>query len=310
MPFVSPNMSKNRKFSPFVISILGKSANHQTFSWSSLAFGVTFLGVVQGLTEFLPVSSSGHLSVIQSFFLYKYHTFAGWGLFGDLTLHLGTLIAAILFFLPDVKREWIQLMKTIHCPEGRYSRAYWLGVGLATGITGVIGLVFHDQVERAFTSPLWITLGFVVTGLVLISSGMVKGSRPWSGSYRAGLKLGISVGLAQGAAIWPGISRSGMTIVAGLACGLTPLEAFQFSFFTGIPLIAAAWVYDLLFQLSSDVGYYPLPLYLWAVFVSGITGWFALNWLKRWTVEGRLQRFGWYCLGLSLILGLVLIHQS
>ena len=271
------------------------------FSGVSMLAGVTFLGVLQGLTEFLPVSSSGHLSAFRLLAMFKMPTLRVWGVFGDLTLHLGTLIAAVLFFAPDLRQEAQAWRDPVGDPRRTTRRSFWWGVVVATGLSGGLGFLFHDRVERAFDSLPAVIAGFAVTGVVLTVFGRRFGNGRERGA-RSGTRLGVVVGLAQTLAIWPGVSRSGMTIVAAMAAGLTPLQAFRFSFYTGIPLMAAAWLYDLLFHMSPDVGALPWTVYGWAAVTAGVTGWFALRWLQRWTVSGKLHRFGWYCLALGLVL--------
>ena len=271
-------------------------------STPSVFAAVAFLGLVQGLTEFLPISSTGHLSALRLTLLYRFRTIEAWGLFGDLTLHLGTLMAALLYFLPDIWRDIGQLL-------GRNEREFsgtgqfWSAVLVCTGVTGLLGYFLHDRVEQSLRSPLQISVGFVVTALVLFLSRRLRGASgeiAWSPARV--LVIGVVVGLAQTLALWPGVSRSGLTIVAALAMGMAPLAAFRFSFYTGIPLMAGAWLYDLWSGRSLDVGQFSPLVYLSGAGIAALSGWWALAWLQRWTEDRKLHRFGYYCLFVALAL--------
>ncbi len=261
---------------------------------------VSALALLQGLTEFLPISSSGHLLVLSSIIVYYNHTFSRvWGLFGNLTLHVGTLVAALAYFLPALNQDLRPLLQ-FHHPRSRTVRHLWLAVLTATALTGLVGLLIHDRVESLFHKPTRTIPLFAVTGFVLLLTPRFHGKCKTLTSARQALGIGFVIGIAQCLALLPGISRSGLTIAAALAVGLTPSLAFRFSFYTGIPLMAAAWFYDLLFHVSRDTGTLPWFIYGWGVLLAAVSGWFALRWLERWTLQHKLHWFGLYCIVLAL----------
>jgi undecaprenyl-diphosphatase len=188
------------------------------------------LGLVQGLTEFLPVSSSGHLVVVPAVF--------GWdqpSLTFDLVLHVGTLVAVVVYFRSDLWTMARALVgRGLDAPAGRRLAGL---VALATVPAALIGLAFEDSFERLFEEPAWAVGFWLVTAALLLGS-----ERAGEGAPRRGLdaRVAVVIGLAQAAAIVPGISRSGATIGAGLVLGLSREDAARFSFLLSIPAIAGA----------------------------------------------------------------------
>jgi len=194
------------------------------------------LGIVQGLTEFLPVSSDGHLAI----------TYRLFGQQPDLTfevfLHFATLLAMVVYFRADI----LKLLKSL-LPAGKGSaerRLVWLIV-LATGVSGVLALAGKKLVESANTSLVAIGAGFLVTAAVLVAAELlarrVTSREPSDlGSWRTAL-----IAVAQALATLPGVSRSGSTIAGGMLAGLSRESAARFSFLLGIPIIAVANLYEL-----------------------------------------------------------------
>jgi len=180
------------------------------------------LGVVQGLTEFLPISSSGHLVVAQAAVGLSIP-----GVLVEVTLHVATLLAVLIVY-------WTRLGELV-AGAIRGDRTAWGYVGLlvlGTIPAGAIGLLFADWFERAFDSLLMVGVSFLVTAGILWSTRriqivMVKQTPSWTGAF--------SIGLAQALAVMPGISRSGSTIAAGLWLGLDPVRAAEYSFLLAVP---------------------------------------------------------------------------
>ncbi|MEK7756058.1 MAG: undecaprenyl-diphosphate phosphatase, partial [Planctomycetota bacterium] len=196
------------------------------------------LGVVQGLTEFLPVSSSAHLAIAQRWCALDpeslpMHVFDG-------LVHIGTTLAVLIVFAGPLRRYGYRLIGELssNWTGKRYAlRILLLGV-MATIPTGVIGLGFKKTFERAFGEPVWIGVGLLLTGVLLAVTAYVgRGKRGWKDFawWRA-----VLVGIAQGIAIWPGMSRSGSTICAATFCGLRRRWAAEFSFFIAVPAIVGA----------------------------------------------------------------------
>lgn len=262
------------------------------------------LGVIQGLTEFLPISSSGHLVLFQNLLGFQEPE-----LLLDSALHFGTLLAVFFYFRADLKlmiRDSWQFgldllgrrktLKEIH--DSPYaSLALWVVVG--TIPTALIGVLFRSSLEKLFSSV--VTVGFMLlfTGVLLALTRLI--SKGYGDSEKLGLFISLAVGISQGLAIIPGISRSGATIVCGMLCKLKRDMAARFSFLLSIPAITGA----LAIQLSSS-GFerVSLPTLFLGVAFSAFVGLFALKILMGMVTSGRLFYFAPYCwaLGLSAIL--------
>lgn len=241
-------------------------------------------GVLQGLTEYLPVSSSGHLALFQHAF-----GFQGPALAFDLVLHVATMLATICFFARDIVGLTGEFASGFISQNGRRSDGWRFGwaVVIGTIVTACIGLPLKPAAEAVGDSPrlvgvmLLITAGLTALPMVL-SSG--RNSLNW--------KIGLIVGIAQGIAVLPGISRSGATIVVALFCGLAKDEAFRFSFLLSLPAILGAALLEL-----RDVSLSLLPsgwvLGFAAAFLFGL---FALAVVRRLVTSEKWIGFSLYCL--------------
>jgi undecaprenyl-diphosphatase len=248
------------------------------------------LGLVQGLTEFLPVSSSGHLILVP-------HVF-GWpdqGLAVDAALHLGTLAALIAYF----RGELIGLI------TGTLSRRVILVLGLATLPAAGLGLGFGPTIETSLRTPLIIAIATAFWGGVMwLADRRVPPAAEGGGDpvARVGWTQGLLVGCAQAVALIPGTSRSGITITAGLFSGLDRATAARFAFLLGIPVTAAA---GLLKTVELVRGGLPTgeggPLTV-AILTSFVSGWFAVWFLVRYLKQRSLLPFVLYRLLLSVLI--------
>ena len=222
------------------------------------------LAAVQGLTEFLPISSSGHLILMPNLL--------GWhdqGLAFDIAVHVGTLLAVVAYFrrdLADILLHWINSMRGR--PPTSHSRLAWL-ILFATVITATAGLLFADVVEGALRAPIPIACATIGFGIVLLAADKWgRRNRDLGGDLtkldaRKVLLFGALLGFAQALALIPGASRSGVTISAALFLGMTRTAAARLSFLMAIPIIALAGIWQLRESLTSDV---PVD---WAVLVFG-----------------------------------------
>lgn len=256
--------------------------------------GETFiLGAVQGLSEFLPISSSGHLALLQNRF-----GLGGEGLLAfDLLLHCATLLAVLIFFRRDLcalAAEWLQgcVSQGERGSEGwRYGWAILAG----TAVTGVAAMPLKEMAESAMQSQIAVGSGLLVTAglLFLVPLAPERDRKLYLGAA-------LCVGLAQGLAVFPGVSRSGATIAAGVFLGLTVGEAFRFSFLLSIPAILGASLLEGL-KLRQAGGLALLPEgWGWAVVAAFLLGWLALALLRCLVLSGRWVYFGVYCLGLGI----------
>ena len=245
------------------------------------------LGMLQGLTEFLPISSSGHLVIAQHFLNVK-----DGGILFEVLLHFATLSAIVAVYRKD-------LLELIKHPFQKYT--YLLLAG--TIPTGIIGLVFKDSFEKLFSSVTIVGYMLLITGFILLAAEFF--SRIIFGSEVLTYWQAVGIGIAQGVAITPGISRSGTTIAAGLLLGMDRKEAARFSFLLSIPAILGASVLEvkdivLSSQLSADI---ILP-YTIGILCAAISGYFAIKLLLGILTKGKLYYFSIYCwlLGAATIL--------
>ena len=270
------------------------------------------LGLLQGVAEFLPISSSGHLALAQELF-----DLDDIPLLFDIMLHLATLGAVLLFFrrkiwsLLKVAGRWL-VRRSL--PEDNADVRTIVALLLGTAVTGVFGIVLSDLVEE-YSEEL-ICVGFFITAGLLIFSDAVEERRRKklleSGSdglvtTRTGVRplQGLGIGLAQGIGVLPGISRSGSTIAGALLCGVDREQAGEFSFLLSIPAILGAFVLELddLDAIGDSVGVAPVVAGCVAAFVAGI---FALSVLMKIVRKGKLEWFALYLIPAG-ILGLVFL---
>ncbi len=256
------------------------------------------LAVVQGLTEFLPVSSSGHLVLFQA--ALGFDSASASPIATDVALHLGTLMAvlavyrlSILGVLRDVLRgSWREALQIV----------------VASVPAAVVGLTLSSGWEEAFHDPQMAGIGLLLTALILLLGETARrrqarlGTTPEkSGSSVGGepepplaWKHAVLIGLAQGLAVWPGISRSGSTIAMGLWCGLPAARAARFSFLLSIPAIGGASILLLpdAFEAGISGGSGSL---LGAMVIAALVGWFALRLLLSFLGKGAFGWFAIYC---------------
>jgi undecaprenyl-diphosphatase len=272
-------------------------------------------GLIQGLTEFLPVSSSGHLRVVEHFAgLHEPQT--GF----DIALHMGTLVAVLLFFWRDVAdlamapfraMRGIAAGKGWEAVSGDAGMRGLLLVLLASIPTGIIGYTVGPWLETRSTSLLFVGCAFLANSAILFSARWIRlnTGAPRLNTGFLGIRWtdALVIGVVQGLAVTRGISRSGSTISAAMMMGVDRETAGRFSFLLSLPAVGGA---ALLSVLDEGAGGEPvafLPTLLGAS-VACVSGLVALFWLMRMVRSGRLHRFGWYTLFLGL--GLVLWHYQ
>lgn len=260
------------------------------------------IGVVQGLTEFLPISSSAHLIFI--------HNILGVGssLAFDTFLHMGSLIAVLFFFRKDVYemiRAWVLSVGDI--AQGRfvegfkkdpYKRLAWYVI-LGTIPVGIVGILFESQVEALFAGALYVPAFFLfVTGTILYLSQRMNSGKVDFNNMSA--KESLFMGLGQACAIMPGLSRSGTTIAAGLTIGLNKEFAAKFSFILSIPAILGATVVQL-GDIGSALDTNILPVALGFI-AAAVSGYIAIKWVLDLIQNKSLDIFAYYCWAIGIII--------
>jgi len=247
------------------------------------------LAIVQGITEWLPVSSSGHLVLLQSIFGFK-----DLGLEFDVALHFGTLMAVFVYFGQDI----IDILRDILGGKwgSEKSKLGWMVV-VATIPAAVIGLLLKKVFEASFTSLEVVAVGFAITGIVLMI-----GSLDLKKKGEFGYKKSFLVGCAQVIALFPGISRSGTTISSGLLLGLDEKKAIRFSFLMAIPAVIGANILELGNKNIPSSMFIP-------TFIAFLVGLATIHLLFRYMLSSRknLRWFGAYALLLSLAIGIWLL---
>ncbi|AOS63668.1 undecaprenyl-diphosphate phosphatase [Actinoalloteichus hymeniacidonis] len=261
------------------------------------------LGLVQGLTEFLPVSSSGHLRIVSEFFFQE-----DAGASFTAVTQLGTEAAVLIYFAKDIGRLFMVWLRGFRDPSVRSTPDYKLAwyVIIGTIPIGVLGLLFADQI-RTTARNLWLI------GTTLIVFGVLLGLAEYLGRQRREmsqltLKDGIIMGFAQSMALIPGVSRSGGTITAGLFLGLNRPTAVRFSFLLAIPAVVASGLSELpeVFETGGP-GLQPSGAQmLVATLVAGAVGYAIIAWLMKYVERHSVYLFVWYRIALGLlVLGLL-----
>ncbi|MEX2117575.1 MAG: undecaprenyl-diphosphate phosphatase [Bacteroidota bacterium] len=263
------------------------------------------LGAVQGLTEFLPVSSSGHLVLAEHLL--------GVPVNDDITfevfVHFGTLLSVLAALWPEVKeigRAMVSGLTNLNLVptyyrENEYFRIVPLIV-VASVPAAIVGLIFEEQVAAAFTDPKLVAVMLVITGLILFLTQLVEPP----GQKRVGIISGLVIGIAQAFAIIPGISRSGSTISTGLYLGITPLKAARFSFLMSVPVIAGATLLKTIGIVREGVSMEGIAPILLGTVIAFVSGYIAIKFLFTIIEKGRLSVFSFYCLTVGT-LGIVFL---
>ncbi|MFQ5341457.1 MAG: undecaprenyl-diphosphate phosphatase [Anaerolineae bacterium] len=277
-------------------------------------FQAIILGIVQGATEFLPVSSSGHL-VLLPWLL----NWPASGLVFDAMVHWGTLVAVVLYFRDDLLAlvlAWLASVRERSLGADPQRRLAWL-ILIGSIPAGLAGFLFQDFFESLFGRPSWAAAFLLITGLLLVASEQwrrrhlgrgeasgttslpgSKGSNPLASSLSAWnltVTGALFIGLAQALAIAPGISRSGATIAAGLLVGLSRRESARFSFLLATPVIFGAGALKLLDLLGSGAASTQTPTLVLGFIVAGATGYLAIRFLMDYLQQHSLYIFAAYC---------------
>jgi len=263
-----------------------------------------FLGLVQGIAEFLPISSSGHLAILQNLFNMDYSEENH--LLFDVLLHLGTLVAIVAVYRAEIKEmitdgvEYLRLKSDSHADEPVVLKPP--GRALLFIIIGTLPLFvfFFIPASRLFFNTYFIGFALIITGcLLFVSSRYIKEGNKTDKTMT--LTDAILIGLAQAVAVFPGLSRSGTTISVGLARGLTRSFAVRFSLLLSIPAVVGATIVAIYNAISGGADFSLLPTYLAGFVVAAGVGYFAIQLLRRLMASGQFGNFAYYCWGLGII---------
>lgn len=253
-------------------------------------FIALILGIIQGLTEFLPVSSSGHLVLFQNIFGISNNV-----ILFDVILHIGTLLAVIIVY----RKSILDLIKH---PFSKKMKMLVLG----TIPTVIIALLFKDFFENAFGGN-FLFIGFLATSLLLLIASYIEKKNV--NIKEIGYKEIITMGIFQGLAIFPGLSRSGSTTTIGLVMGVNKNDALEYSFLLSIPIILASLVYELIFSpiTLTEISFMPILVGFIASLIFGVI---SIIFMKKIIKNNTYKYFAYYLIILSvfLILNQFVLH--
>lgn len=270
------------------------------------------LGLIQGVTEFLPVSSSGHLAVLQSFF--GLQNVEETDLLFDVLLHFATLVSICIVYrrdIADMIREFIGFFRDVRHPKPdddvpKPARRLLFMIVIAC-LPLIVVLPFQDAIASLSSNTIFIGIMFLVTGGILFFSDRLRQGHKTETSMTVGNTL--IIGAAQVLGTLPGISRSGVTITAGMATGLDRNFAVKFSFLLSLPAVLAATLVTLYKALLGGIDVSRIPAYLVGMVVAGVTGYFAISLVKKITAKGKFGKFSYYMFAvgvLTIILSFIL----
>ena len=236
-------------------------------------------GIVQGVTEFFPISSSGHLVLLHNVFGFKQEMLSF-----DVFLHFGTILSVVIFFRRDISRMFQKDMRLLKF------------IVIASIPTFIIGVIFKDAAESFFSMPLVVGSSLIITGLFLLFASIwaiywkiVKRPRP------LGIKNSIAIGIAQGISVLPGISRSGATIGAALIAGLDEAEALKFSFLLSIPAVLGANILKVR-QIYGNLISGDTAAFLAGAIAAAVAGFLVIKVLFGIVRRNLFFLFGIYCM--------------
>ncbi len=265
-------------------------------------FSAIFLGLIQGIAEFLPISSSGHLAFFQNVVGIAN---GEENMFFDVLLHLGTLVAVFVAYWSEIKAlilEFFTMIGVRKLPKGqkpdRLSRRMILFIILGT-LPLFLVLPVKDRVEGLYSNAIFIGCAFLITGLLLFLSDRLNHGNKDIKS--ASILDVLIVGVGQALATVPGISRSGTTISAGLSRGFGREFAVKFSFLLSIPAVLGANILSLIDAIQEGIDWSLMPMYLAGVAVAAISGYLAIRLLKYISQKGSFGGFCYYCWGIGLV---------
>lgn len=275
------------------------------------------LGIVQGITEFLPVSSSGHLAILQNIF----HVETNGSMLFDIMLHVGTLVAVFIVYHKDIWKMIQEALfmaadicsnfKTfclnkIHKTSLRYKRIvcnsyrkFVVLILVSTVPTGIMGVLGKDLIEGASNTLLIPGICLLITGVLLLMADLAKEGRalPKDVSY----KKGLIIGTAQGFATLPGLSRSGTTIAACVLCGLDRKFAVKYSFILSIPAILGAAVLEIKDVIEEPIAAGEIGIYAVGAVFSAVVGYICIKTMLLVVRNKKFKYFSWYCFAVGAI---------
>lgn len=280
-------------------------------------FKAIILGIVQGLTEFLPVSSSGHLAIMKNLL----HVETDTGILFDVLLHCATLIAVFIVMYRDIIKlivDFFGIVRDTFINIGRFFsnltavhkkpyivlastsyRKFVIMLIISTIPTGILGVLLGDVVESTSTALLIPGICLIATGLILFVSDLLNEGKkkPKNANYGDAFVVGVS----QGVATLPGLSRSGVTITACLLCGFDRKFAVKYSFIMSMPAILGAMILELKDIGGTHLAGSEIAAYILGMIVAAVVGFFAIRIMLNIVMNRYFKYFAFYCLGIGAV---------
>ena len=264
------------------------------------------MGIVQGFTEFLPVSSSGHLALVQN--IVDFEAYMSSHMVFDIALHLGTLVSVVIAFWDDIKFlfvsgiDWLRHGFKVEKHEGR-NTVFMLFIAT---LPLIVAYLLKDKIEEAFQNPVLIGVALLFTATILWLSDRVTGGKKMGGTM--GIKDALVIGLMQMIAVLPGVSRSGSTMTAGLFTGLKRDFAVKFAFLLSIPAVLGATVTSIPDVLAMTWTGNDVVTFLVGIVCAAVSGYWAIFMVRKIAASKNFKYFAYYCAfagTLAIILGLM-----
>ena len=264
------------------------------------------MGIVQGFTEFLPVSSSGHLALVQN--IVDFEAYMSSHMVFDIALHLGTLVSVVIAFWDDIKFlfvsgiDWLRHGFKVEKHEGR-NTVFMLFIAT---LPLIVAYLLKDKIEEAFQNPVLIGVALLFTATILWLSDRVSGGKKMGGTM--GIKDALVIGLMQMIAVLPGVSRSGSTMTAGLFTGLKRDFAVKFAFLLSIPAVLGATVTSIPDVLAMTWTGNDVVTFLVGIVCAAVSGYYAIFMVRKIAASKNFKYFAYYCAcagTLAIILGMM-----
>ena len=264
------------------------------------------MGIVQGFTEFLPVSSSGHLALVQN--IVDFEAYMSSHMVFDIALHLGTLVSVVIAFWDDIKFlfvsgiDWLRHGFKVEKHEGR-NTVFMLFIAT---LPLIVAYLLKDKIEEAFQNPVLIGVALLFTATILWLSDRVTGGKKMGGTM--GIKDALVIGLMQMIAVLPGVSRSGSTMTAGLFTGLKRDFAVKFAFLLSIPAVLGATITSIPDVLAMTWTGNDVVTFLVGIVCAAVSGYYAIFMVRKIAASKNFKYFAYYCAfagTLAIILGLM-----
>jgi len=260
-------------------------------------WSAALLGLVQGIAEFLPISSSGHLSIINN--LFKISEIQNGHMLFDVLLHFATLISIFIVYWQDIKQMVFEVLAFVNVGpmagqrRQQYPAARMFFMIVMATLPLFLILPIKDQLETLYYHNVFIGVAIILTGCLLYVSDKMSPGKKTERNMR--ISDALIIGLCQCVATIPGLSRSGTTITAGIATGLRRDYAFRFSFLLSIPAVFGANILSIVEAVKTGIDWASVPAYLVGMAVALVSGVISINFLKHVTAKAKFGGFAYYC---------------